>query len=108
MVKKKGAQRRGGPGRLSADDAAKLPDRLLDAALALFNEQTFADTTMGQIARRAGTSTKTLYARYSDKAELVEAVVNRIIQRSLAAHATVVSLDPRQANPHSFIISLAT
>ena len=32
MIKKKTAKPRGGPGRLSTEDAAKLPDRLLDAA----------------------------------------------------------------------------
>jgi AcrR family transcriptional regulator len=76
--------------------------------LALFNERSFADTTMEQIARRAGASTKTLYARYADKAEMVEAVVNRIIERSLAAHAMATSIDPRQVDPRVFIISLGT
>jgi AcrR family transcriptional regulator len=76
MIRKKSAKPRGGPGRLSAEDAAKLPDRLLDAALEVFNEKNFADATMEQIARRAGASTKTLYARYADKAAVVEAVVN--------------------------------
>jgi AcrR family transcriptional regulator len=47
-------------------------DRLLDAALEVFNERTFADTTMEQIARRAGASTKTLYARYADKAAVAD------------------------------------
>ena len=78
MARKKTTKARGGPGRLSAEDAALLPDRLLDAALELFNERTYAEATMEQIARRAGASTKTLYARYADKAELVEAVVNRV------------------------------
>jgi AcrR family transcriptional regulator len=108
MAKKKSAKPRGGPGRLSAEDAAKLPDRLLDAALELFNERTFADTTMEQIARRAGASTKTLYARYADKAEVVEAVVNRIVERSLAAQAAVGALDPAQIDPRSFIVGLGT
>ena len=108
MTKKKSAKTRSGPGRLSAEDAAKLPDRLLDAALELFNERTFADTTMEQIARRAGASTKTLYARYADKAEVVQAVVNRIIERSLAAAATTAPLDPGRTDPRTFIIALGT
>jgi len=108
MTKKKSAKSRGGPGRLSAEDAARLPDRLLDAALELFNERTFADTTMEQIARRAGASTKTLYARYADKAAVVDAVVNRIIERSLAQHAAATSIDPRQVDPRVFIIGLGT
>ena len=108
MIKKKSAKARGGPGRLSAEDAAKLPDRLLDAALEVFNEKTFADATMEQIARRAGASTKTLYARYADKAAVVEAVVNRIVERTLAAQAAVASMDPAQTDPRSFIIGLGT
>src|SRR6185295_17036514 len=108
MLKKKPAKPRGGPGRLTTEDAAKLPDRLLDAALELFNERTFADTTMEQIARRAGASTKTLYARYSDKAAMVEAVVNRIIERSLAAVAATAPLDPKRTDPRTFVIALGT
>ena len=108
MLKEKPAKAHGGPGRLSADDAAKLPDRLLDAALELFNERTFADTTIEQIARRAGASTKTLYARYSSKAEVLEAVVNRIIERTLATQAAVASLDPSQIDPRDFVIGLGT
>ena len=108
MAKKKSGKPRGGPGRLSAEEAAKVPDRLLDAALELFNERTFADTTMEQIARRAGASTKTLYARYSDKAAVVDAVVNRIIKQALEAHAMATSIDPRQVEPRIFIVGLAT
>jgi AcrR family transcriptional regulator len=108
MLKKKSAKPRGGPGRLSAEDSAKLPDRLLDAALELINERSFADTTMEQIARRAGASTKTLYARYSDKADVVDAVVNRFIKQALEAHAAATSIDSRQVDPRVFIISLAT
>src|SRR5689334_11737964 len=108
MTKKKSAKSRGGPGRLSAEDAARLPDRLLDAALELFNERTYAEATMEQIARRAGASTKTLYARYADKAAVVEAVVNRIVERTLAAQGAAAAFDPRQIDPRSFIIGLGT
>ena len=108
MAKKKTSKPRGGPGRLSTEDAARLPDRLLDAAQALLNEKSFADTTMEQIARRAGASTKTLYARYADKAAVLEAVVNRIVERSLIAHAAAISADPRGADPRVFLISLGT
>ena len=106
MTKKKTVKPRGGPGRLSAADAAKLPDRLLDAALELFNERTYAETTMEQIARRAGASTKTLYARYADKSAMVEAVVNRIVERTLAAQGAVASVDPRHVDPRVFITSM--
>jgi AcrR family transcriptional regulator len=108
MLKKKSAKTRGGPGRLSTEDAAKVTDRLLDAALALFTERTFADTTMEQIARRAGASTKTLYARYSDKAAVLDGVVNRIVKQALEAHAAATSIDPRLVEPRIFIIGFVT
>ena len=108
MLKKKPAKPRRGPGRLSTEDAAKVSDRLLDAAMALFTERTFADTTMEQIARRAGASTKTLYARYSDKAAVLDGVVNRIIKEALEAHAAATSIDPRQVEPRIFIVGLGT
>jgi AcrR family transcriptional regulator len=99
MQKKKTAKSKGGPGRLPAEEAAKVQDRLLDAALALLNEKSFADVSMEQIARRAGASTKTLYARYPDKAAVVQAVVNRIIEASLKAAGAATTdpgLDPRR------------
>jgi AcrR family transcriptional regulator len=106
MTNKKRAKSRGGPGRLSAEEAAKLPDRLLDAAFKLFSERGYGDTSMEQIARLAGASTKTLYARYSDKATVLQAVVDRIIERSLAATGFDTS-DPGR-DPRSYIIALGT
>jgi TetR/AcrR family transcriptional regulator, mexJK operon transcriptional repressor len=95
---------RGGPGRLSAEELAGLPDRLMDAALGLFNAQGYSDTTMEQIARQAGASTKTLYSRYANKAELVKAVVSRIVERSIAAHVAQIALDPRDTDPRVFLM----
>jgi TetR/AcrR family transcriptional repressor of mexJK operon len=106
MQKKKPSKARGGPGRLTAEEAARLPDRLLDAALELFNENGYAGTSMEQIARRAGASTKTLYARFADKPAVVQAVVNRIIEASLKA-AGVATPDPGR-DPRRFIIALGT
>lgn len=97
---------RGGPGRLSAEEMAGLPDRLLDAALALFNAQGYSDTTMEQVARQAGASTKTLYSRYANKAELVKAVVSRIVERSIAAHAAGALADPGEIEPRTYLLGL--
>jgi len=97
---------RTGPGRLSAEDAAALPDRLLDAALELFSAQGYAGTSMDEIAKRAGASTKTLYSRYAGKAELLQAVIARIMARALAAHAAETSPDPGQVDPRIFMVAL--
>ena len=107
MTKKTSKKKaRGGPGRLSAEEAAALPGRLLDAALALFESQGFADTSMEDIARQAGASTKTIYARYADKAAVLEAVARRIIERNLAEHAASPVGDPGSVDPRAFLTAL--
>ena len=75
--------RRGGSGRLPADEAARLPDRLLDAAIAVFLDQGYAQTTMDRIVRAAGASTKTVYGRYRNKNEIIMAAVRRLMDRSM-------------------------
>ncbi len=74
-----------GPGRLSAEDAARLPDRLLDAAQSVFIEQGYARATMDAIARAAGASRKTIYARYTGKAEILAAVFERLLRDAMPA-----------------------
>lgn len=97
---------RGGPGRLSAEDAAALPGRLLDAALVLFESQGFGDTSMEEIAKRAGASTKTLYARYADKKAVLQAVANRMIEDHLQRHLSSPSGDPATTDPRTFLTAL--
>jgi AcrR family transcriptional regulator len=106
MAKKKTTKARGGPGRLSAEEAARLPDRLLDAAFKLFSERGYGDTSMEHIARLAGASTKTLYARYPDKGTVLQSVVDRIIERSLATSGFDKS-DPGR-DPRAYIVTLGT
>lgn len=92
-----------GPGRLSAEQAAELPDRLMDAALQLFSENGFAGATMDEIAKRAGASTKTLYSRFGNKSEILEAVVQRNVQRTVADHLRGFALRPEQSEPREFL-----
>lgn len=99
---------RRGAGRLSADEAAKLGDRLLDAAQALFTEKGFVHTTMDDIAKKAGSSTQTIYARYTNKVELLEAVVRRVVEETVAGHVAATAPDARGIDPREFLISLGT
>ena len=87
-----------GPGRLSAADTARMDAHLLDDAQALFVAQGYARTTMDAIARAAGVSRKTLYARYANKAEVLTAVVNRLLDASLAP-ASAVDAAPAAPSP---------
>jgi AcrR family transcriptional regulator len=106
-MSKKVAPRRGA-GRLSAEESAKLGDRLLDAAQSLFVERGFATATMDEIARRAGSSTQTIYTRFANKAEMLEAVARRTVERTVAAHATATSVDPTHIAPRDYLISLGS
>jgi len=73
-----------GPGRLTAKETALLRDRILESAEAIFVEQGYGRATMEQIAQSAGIGRKTLYARFTNKAEVLEAVVNRLLDSAMA------------------------
>jgi AcrR family transcriptional regulator len=96
-----------GPGRLSAEETAELPDRLLDAAFVQFTEHGFAGATMDQIAKRAGASTKTLYSRFDNKSEILEAVIRRNVQRTVADHLRGFALKPEESDPREFLFKFA-
>ena len=106
MTAKKIRKPKRGPGRLSAEETAQLPGRLLNAALALFDERGYADTAMEQIAKRAGASTKTLYGRYANKAAILTASINRLVERALAVHVAALPADPRTADPKRVLIGI--
>lgn len=96
-----------GPGRLSAAAAAELPDRLLDAAFTLFSEHGFAGASMDQIAKNAGASTKTLYSRFNNKAEILEAVIMRNVQRTVADVLRGFALRPEESEPREYLSKFA-
>jgi TetR/AcrR family transcriptional regulator, mexJK operon transcriptional repressor len=54
-------------GRLTRAETSELPEQLREAAVAVFLENGYDGTTMEQIARAAGITKRTLYARYPDK-----------------------------------------
>src|SRR5271157_5680242 len=70
--------RRGG--RPSREEAALLGERILDVATELFLAEGYGATSIEAVAQRARISKRTFYHRFSDKAALFGAVVQRIIQ----------------------------
>jgi len=102
-TKRSRPRRRSGPGRLSAADAALLPERLLDAAAALFLEDGYAKTTMDGIARKAQASTKTVYSRYDNKAEILAAVISGLVDRTLAKATADISAKLDTGDPRKFL-----
>lgn len=107
-TKKRGtAVRTRGPGRLSAAETAMLETRLLDAAERMFVEQGYARSSMDSIARAAGASRKTLYARYANKAEALAAVVNRLLESALAPRREHVRAPLAKGDPRAQLLQIA-
>ena len=71
---------RGHGGRPSRLESARLSDRILDVATALFLGDGFGTTSIEAVAKRAGISKRTFYHRFSGKEMLFEAVVRRMIE----------------------------
>jgi AcrR family transcriptional regulator len=59
-------------------------DQVLDAALGLFIEFGLRRTTMEDVAHQAGIGRATIYRRFGDKHQLVQAVILRECQQQLA------------------------
>ncbi|XVK46012.1 TetR/AcrR family transcriptional regulator [Pseudomonas syringae] len=79
-------------GRPRQDQAGEAERRLLDAALQRFLACGFEGTSCEDIARAAGASKATLYARYANKEALFEAVVRRHVATLLAPAETTPAL----------------
>ncbi len=65
-----------------SEDADRV--RVLDGALCAFLDYGIRRTTMGEIAKRSGVSPATLYRRFAQKSDVVEAVGLREVHRLLA------------------------
>jgi len=70
------------PEQLEASDHA---ERALRAFEALLTEQPFAETTMEQVAKRAGMSVRTLYANFAGREELILAALDSAGAQVVAA-----------------------
>src|SRR5271154_6048263 len=75
----KAPRRRGG--RPSQAQAARLPEKILDAAADVFFTEGYGAASIEAIARRARIAKRTLYARFNDKADLFAAVVHHVVER---------------------------
>ena len=91
-------------GRLTAEEAAQIPDRLLDAATELFTGAGYANTTMEAIARKAGASSKTVYSRFANKEEVLAAVVRRLFDRSVPEEPQADFVQNAGESPRAFLL----
>ncbi len=118
---------RGHGGRPSRLESARLSDRILDIATALFLGDGFGATSIEAVAKRAGISKRTFYHRFNGKEMLFEAVVRRMIERWMppfdvalldapslaaalrrsAAHILKIALTPEALALHRMVIAEA-
>lgn len=76
-------------------------DRLIHAARDLFSQKGFAKTTMAQIAKKAGVSTGTAYAYFSDKGEVLQKVLQEHVEEILHPAEEIMANLPRNADVKS-------
>src|ERR1700752_3440853 len=69
-------------------------DRILDAAETLIAEKGFADATVADIARRAGSSVGSFYTRFHDQDRLLYALYERYFEQATAT--ADAALDPKR------------
>jgi TetR/AcrR family transcriptional regulator, acrAB operon repressor len=86
--------------RRSKEDALATRQRLLDAAEEVFLRQGVAGTSLGDIAAAAGTTRGAIYWHFEDKADLVNAMLDRVslpLQGALAHVEGAAAADPLPA-----------
>ncbi|WFP51574.1 TetR/AcrR family transcriptional regulator C-terminal domain-containing protein [Methylomonas sp. EFPC3] len=71
-------------GRPKAGTEAERNDHLLDQALVQFMREGYAAASIAKIAAAAGVSTRTIYERYKNKAELMLASVDRLVETDIS------------------------
>jgi AcrR family transcriptional regulator len=71
--------------RPEQQEASDHAERALRAFEAILREQTFAETTMEQVAKRAGMSARTLYANFAGRDELLLAAIDSAGAQLVAA-----------------------
>ncbi len=75
-------------------------DTLIAAATRVFLRDGYGSASIDKVAAEAGVSTRTIYERFKNKADLLGAVINRLVDRDMASAlspAELERLEPRGA-----------
>jgi AcrR family transcriptional regulator len=72
---------------------------LISAATRVFLREGYGHASIDKVASEAGVSTRTIYERYKNKADLLVAVITRLVNRDVTTVATAEldRLDPKDA-----------
>ncbi len=87
-------------GRPRRGTEAERNDALIAAATQVFLRDGYGGSSIDKMASEAGVSTRTIYERYKNKADLLGAVITRLVERDMAAILDPAELDrlaPRDA-----------
>lgn len=82
--------------RVTAEEAARTRERLLDAALEVFYEQGVAKPSLTRVAERVGMTRGAIYGHFENKNDLFRALCDRYLMsdEALAAYRQSVASDP--------------
>src|ERR1700722_3887216 len=75
-------------------------EALINAATRVFLREGYGLASIDKVASEAGVSTRTIYERYKNKADLLGAVITRLVNRDMTtvlATAELDRLDPKEA-----------
>ena len=72
-------------------------DTLIGAATRVFLRDGYGGASIDKVASEAGVSTRTIYERFKNKADLLGAVISRLVDRDMATELATEGLEPRQA-----------
>jgi TetR/AcrR family transcriptional regulator, mexJK operon transcriptional repressor len=87
-------------GRPRRGTEAQRTDTLIAAATKVFLREGYGAASIDKVAREAGVSTRTIYERFRNKADLLVSVITRLVERDMAtvfATAELERLPLRQA-----------
>jgi TetR/AcrR family transcriptional regulator, mexJK operon transcriptional repressor len=87
-------------GRPRRGTEATRNDTLIASATQVFLRDGYGGSSIDKVASEAGVSTRTIYERFKNKADLLGAVITRLVERDMAAILDTKELDrlePRQA-----------
>src|SRR5580698_6820081 len=91
-LRKRGRPRRGTENARTA--------ALINAATRVFLREGYGLASIDKVASEAGVSTRTIYERFKNKADLLAAVITRLVDRDMEtvlATAELDRLDPKEA-----------
>jgi len=82
------------PGRPRRGTERERADALICAATRVFLREGYGLASIDKVASAAGASTRTIYERFKNKADLLAAVISRLVDRDLQSVFSSEELDP--------------